>query len=150
MKLLSDSFGPEDSRTAINSNFHKHQRESISETENNMTDPDIEKNYNQENTINDNDVNKNPVGSVKHSCEHCNYMTTRKSQLLQHVQSQHEGVIYSCDNCYYNAKWKGDLRKHVKSVHDGVKHSCDQCDYKTSWKSDIRKHVQSIHDGIII
>ena len=35
----------------------------------------------------------------KYPCEKCEYEATKKSSLLTHVKSQHEGVKYLCDQC---------------------------------------------------
>ena len=46
--------------------------------------------------------------SVKgnHYCTQCEYKTTLKYYIKQHVESEHVGIFYNCDGCGYKAKTK--------------------------------------------
>ena len=59
-----------------------------------------------------------------HGCEHCEYKTTQKGSLLQHI-------IYSCEYTDHKAKWKRNLLRHVQSLHEVVTYSSEHCDYKS-------------------
>lgn len=70
--------------------------------------------------------------SVKgnHYCIKCEYKTTSKYYIKQHVESKHEGIFYNCDGCGYRATQKYILKLHVESDHEGICYSCKQCGYK--------------------
>ena len=69
-----------------------------------------------------------------------------KSNLCQHVESIHDGIIHICEYCDHKATIKGSICQHMQSVHNDGKHSCD---YKETDKSNLYQHVESIHDGVI-
>ena len=49
---------------------------------------------------------------------YCNYKTTQKGNLLQHVKYVHKGIKYNCGECHFKAKWKNILQQHLQSVHE--------------------------------
>ena len=55
------------------------------------------------------------------SCDHCEYESTRKDNLKQHIQAVHKGVRFSCDHCEYASTRKDNLKQHIKSVHYAMK-----------------------------
>jgi hypothetical protein len=54
----------------------------------------------------------------KHSCDQCDYITTRKGSLIIHIKSKYEGVRYGCDQCNHKATHQGSLTRHVRSKHE--------------------------------
>ena len=84
----------------------------------------------------------------KFSCEQCDFMSTRKGNLLPHINSIHKGVKFPCDQCDHKASQKRSLMRHIKSIHEGVKFPCYQCDYKATWKDNLLRHIKSIHEGV--
>ena len=78
--------------------------------------------HNSENMIDDDysDVNEKHDNGVKYNCKQCEYVSTQKKKLQQHMQSVHNGVKYSCEHCDYKAAQKNNLLKHMKSIHSGV------------------------------
>ena len=81
-------------------------------------------------------------------CPHCDYKTTRKSNLKTHIRSIHEGHKFPCTYCEYRATTNGSLLTHIKSVHKGVKYPCPDCEYMATWTGDLQKHVNSVHKGV--
>ena len=84
----------------------------------------------------------------RYVCEQCTYKTTKKSSLITHRKSIHEGVKLPCDQCIYKATQKGSLLRHIESRHKGVKFPCDQCDYRATQKGSLLRHMKSIHAGV--
>ena len=57
---------------------------------------------------------------------------------------------YACDKCDYKTTTKINLKQHIKSIHDKVVFSCEQCDYKTANKNSLNQHFKSIHKKVDI
>ena len=84
-----------------------------------------------------------------HKCSICDYATSIKGHLKQHIESVHEKIrphkCFICDNSFSQ---KGGLKVHIDAVHEGKKpHKCSICDYSFSQKGDLKKHVEAIHEG---
>ena len=63
---------------------------------------------------------------MKMSLIQCNYKTTWKSKLKQHIESVHKNVTYLCDQCDYKGIQKSNLKQHIQSVHGNITYPCDQ------------------------
>ena len=85
-----------------------------------------------------------------YKCQHCEYHSTQKGHVKNHVQSIHEGVRYSCQQCDFNATDPCSLRQHIKSKHLGIKYPCQQCDYKATDPSNLRRHKKSNHQQLSV
>ena len=72
---------------------------------------------------NRNIVNINSIseGKKSHNCKICDYTTSQKGHLNQHIESVHEGKNHKCSICDYCCSQKGRLNQHIKSVHEGKK-----------------------------
>ena len=70
--------------------------------------------------------------SKEFQCQYCQFSSKVRSSLHNHVQTEHEGVIFVCSNCDYTAKLEQSLQRHIAAVHNGEKYSCTHCDYKTT------------------
>jgi len=87
----------------------------------------------------------------EYNCHLCDYKATGKVSLRQHMQSVHESYthfIHICELCNFKSIRKDNLRQHVQCVHDGVKYNCELCEYKTTVKGNLQRHVKSVHDGV--
>ena len=80
-------------------------------------------------------------------CSNCDFKTNKKSYLLQHIKSIHEGIKLQCEvmGCNYKANTRTSILKHFKSKHEGVAYPCDQCDYKGTQKWNLLKHIERKH-----
>ena len=85
---------------------------------------------------------------MQYNCNHCNYQTTNKRNLVRHQKSKHEGIRYKCNQCDYQATQKSSLITHQKSKHEGIRYKCNQCDYQATKKSSLITHQKSKHEGI--
>ena len=82
------------------------------------------------------------------SCDMCDYKTVRGTDLLQHIQSVHEGIRYSCDECSFQATTQGNVNVHKKIKHQGLRYRCDQCDHSVTSYNNLLKHKKSKHEGV--
>lgn len=138
-ELFNNIYTFNESLPIYNQTFHKQHRdiEGSAENQGKIVDP-----KSMPGLKNDMRATNNPLERVKYCCEQCDYNSSTKRSLSQHVHSRHEGKIYSCDHCYYKATGKSSLCQHMQSIHDKVKYSCEHCEFKTN-------HVQSEHEGLI-
>ena len=56
---------------------------------------------------------------------------TQKSSMNQHIASLHEENKKF--KCVYRSAWKSELKNHIQSVHEGIikKINCEVCDYRS-------------------
>ena len=54
-------------------------------------------------------------------------------------------AVYPCNVCSYKSKRKSNVVKHTQTVHDGFRISCQQCQKKFTQDSDLRHHMDSLH-----
>ena len=52
-----------------------------------------------------------------YSCEDCDFKASRRSDLVWHKKSKHEGVVYECSNCELKTSRLDNLRWHQKLKH---------------------------------
>ena len=82
----------------------------------------------------------------KNSCTYCDYKTSQKGHLTEHVRTHTGEKPFACDVCDYKFSQKSRLTEHLRT-HTGEKlFACDVCDYKCPQKSDLTKHM-STHTG---
>ena len=82
---------------------------------------------------------------IKRSCKSCDFKTKSKRKLSNHVQTEHQGVIFFCPSCSFQTKSKMYLRYHVQAEHEGVRFSCDDCDFQTKRKIYLKQHILAEH-----
>ena len=73
-------------------------------------------------------------GNNSHKCTICDYSSSQKGYLKQHIKSIHEGnKPHKCSICDYGFSKKISLTIHIDAVHEGKKpHKCSICDYNCS------------------
>ena len=93
--------------------------------------------------------------SVKgnHYYTQCEYKTTLKYYIKQHVESEHVGIFYNCDGCGYKAKTKTYSFYNCdscgyKATQKHYFYNCDGCGYKATQKHILKLHLESKHEGI--
>ena len=84
--------------------------------------------------------------TTKHQCPHCDYRTSQKSNLSQHLRVHTGEKPFACTHCDYQASRKENLTRHLR-IHTGEKpFACEHCNYRASHKSTLTEH-QHIHTG---
>ena len=80
-------------------------------------------------------------------CEQCGF-ETEKRKMQYHVKKAHtigtEKLKFKCDHCDYKAK-KGNVKSHMRNVHEGVRINCEQCERKFTQYSDLNHHLTKVH-----
>jgi len=87
---------------------------------------------------------------IRFHCDQCEYTTTRKLTLNEHIKVKHEGATpksYPCDQCEKVFAGSFYLNIHIQSVHEGKKYFCEQCGFTASNPYTLREHTISIHEG---
>ena len=81
-----------------------------------------------------------------HVCNVCDYKSSKKSHLKEHMQRHTGEKPFSCDVCDYKSSKKSNLKEHMQRHKGDKPFSCDVCDYKSSKKSHLKEHMQR-HKG---
>jgi len=85
--------------------------------------------------------------STKATCKFCDYSSSVKVHMRQHVNSIHDRVLgESCDQCDYRCSRKGLLKEHKEYAHEKDKHhQCPICTYKVNRPKDLHNHIRHVH-----
>ena len=62
------------------------------------------------------------------------------------MKFKHLGINFPCGKCDYKTSEKRQLLQHIKSKHEGVRFPCDQCDFITTWKKYLTTHIKLKHE----
>ena len=117
---------------------------------------------------------------IRINCELCEYSALKKSSIIEHTKSVHEGINYDCGECgkvlstavnlkthkkrkHNNGKMSlnckicdksfyvnGDLTKHIEKYHKEKIFNCDQCEYSASLNSSLTQHISRCHGDPIV
>ena len=79
------------------------------------------------------------------ACDKCEYKSSDRELLEDHIKINHEDFLYACDLCEYKSNQKNTLKSHVETVHEEFLYSCDQCEYKSNKKEVLINHNKSSH-----
>ena len=82
----------------------------------------------------------------RYSCLKCGKTYARKSDLWEHDQRMHKGVIFPCSQCNLSFIRKPFLRNHIKRIHS--KTMCYICNFEVGEDDDeekIKSHIEKHH-----
>ena len=93
-----------------------------------------------------------PPKRKRFPCDMCDFRTSQKQSLRQHVIAVHEKLRpYNCPwpGCDYNCSRKQNLDKHVMGVHEKLRpYHCPVCDAAFSQKVTLNNHVRGVHERL--
>ena len=94
-------------------------------------------------------MNKSSQNSGDIKCTQCNYGTTFKSVLKQHVIKSHMEPNFVCTKCQKSFKSLQFVQRHVKVDHESnsslLMADCNACDIKGFTFSDFLEHTEKFH-----
>ena len=89
------------------------------------------------------------VHLIDHTCEQCRANFASIDNLKWHVKVKHEGFRYCCEQCNFKTSNKTYLKNHVNSVHFKVNgHTCKDCRMEFATRHGLNYHAKAKHDGI--
>ena len=85
------------------------------------------------------------------TCHECDKKFASNTILIEHIDTQHNGVTYQCNDCQRQYRSKANLARHIKSKHQGVgnAYACDYCKYVCDDYSNMKRHNSAKHSGIL-
>lgn len=88
--------------------------------------------------------------SKRYKCPNCDFTTSRKTGLTDHINAVHEKVKpYMCQHCSHTFASNGNLTQHIHAVHEKLRpFICQYCSYATSSQPNLRKHIKAVHHKI--
>ncbi|XP_063632120.1 zinc finger protein 782-like isoform X2 [Cydia splendana] len=75
-----------------------------------------------------------------YKCNFCNYSSTNKNHVKNHIVTHTGEKPYKCDYCPYTCARTGDLNRHMK-IHTGDTFKCDYCTYACASKRLLKQHL---------
>ena len=94
-------------------------------------------------------------GKKPNICSKCGVGFGKKSGLIKHVGSVHEGKKpdptkqRKCSICNTIFSNQGNLSKHIRAVHEGKKFNCDMCEAFFWENHTLKEHVALVHEQIV-
>jgi hypothetical protein len=87
-------------------------------------------------------------GKIRYQCSCCPFSTSTAINLSRHVRTVHEGVRLSCDSCAYNASSRAKMKHHRQTHHEGLRFPCHVCAFRGTTVSSLKRHVRTSHEGV--
>ena len=133
----------------------------LTKKKNNKLEITIEENISEENAVEalmEDKTKDRPKVQKEHllydksstTCPECGAQYKKRSNMLTHYRSKHEGVKYPCNQCGQQFTQKSHLQRHIRSVHEGVKYPCNQCDYQATQQSKLQAHISAKHSDTVL
>ena len=73
-------------------------------------------------------------------------ITKSKQNIANSIQRGNNS--HKCTICDYSSSKKEYLKQHINSVHEGKKpNKCSICDYSCSRNTNLKQHIESVHEG---
>ena len=83
-------------------------------------------------------------GKSVYKCGTCDYVSSGKHHLKNHIDSKHLNIRYPCGICDNSYQQPSDVKKHKKFKHDKIRdYACGACSYTAFYKADLAKHASS-------
>ena len=80
-------------------------------------------------------------------CNSCNKGYSSPSSLFSHTKYIHEEITHTCNICQFQTSQKSILKNHIKSVHLKEKDfPCKICDYRATQSGNLSRHVKNVHE----
>lgn len=82
-----------------------------------------------------------------YACNHCDYKTWQKHDLVKHLR-RHDGIkLYQCEYCTASYYIVSNLINHIRRIHQGEKrYSCDICQKRFYDRTKLNRHIDSHND----
>lgn len=80
------------------------------------------------------------------SCTLCDYKTTNKTILKDHIDGFHKGLNFSCNLCKFTSTSKAKLSYHQGKFHSAKLQACHLCDYKSFNAGHMKVHIRRMHE----
>ena len=77
-------------------------------------------------------------------CNQCEYKTTHKAYLKNHIETTCEESWYPSNQCEYKTTDKANLKNYIETIHEESWYPCNQCDYKTTHKAKLKYQLDTI------
>ena len=89
-------------------------------------------------------LKKNADNVIKsHKCNQCNYASSYKSHLRNHLKTHSGEKSNKCNQCDFASFYARALRTHLKT-HSGEKsNTCNQCNFASAQAGDLRRHLKT-------
>ncbi|KRX08699.1 hypothetical protein PPERSA_08010 [Pseudocohnilembus persalinus] len=98
-------------------------------------------------TRNPNRVYKNYQGKIYYcNNKECKFETLNRTSYYNHIKHSHQtDTEYNCDQCQYKSTNKRNLNQHIAYCHIDTVLSCEQCGKQNLNKYSLKKHIKEVH-----
>ena len=87
---------------------------------------------------------------TRHTCKDCGKTFGHKVTLAHHIDDKHLGKSWVCEKCGFPAKSRAQLYKHKIEKHAPANFVCSFCDFVSSSNTDLEDHKRSVHQGEVV
>jgi len=80
-----------------------------------------------------------------HHCDTCQKRFTQKSNLMAHIQAEHQGQTYSYSKCKKTFKYRSNMTRHEKNCdrRNLPNHICPRCQKRCPSSQELKDHLNS-------
>lgn len=82
------------------------------------------------------------------ACDHCDFVSTKKLSLKEHIYKKHPGNLHKCDSCDFYTTLPRVLNYHMNWSHATLK--CHVCDQQFKKKTHLKVHIETLHADDVI
>ena len=72
-------------------------------------------------------------------------VTEETARIVETLYSRRPDMVFTCLKCEYTSTQRGHLREHVEKHIEGLKYFCSFCNKKSSTSQSLRGHMQKYH-----
>ena len=72
-------------------------------------------------------------------------VTEETARIVETLYSRRPDMVFTCLKCEYTSTQRGHLREHVEKHIEGLKYTCSFCNKKSSTSQSLRGHMQKYH-----
>ena len=72
-------------------------------------------------------------------------VTEETARIVETLYSRRPDMVFTCLKCEYNSTQRGHLKEHVEKHIEGLKYFCSFCNKKSSTSQSLRGHMQKYH-----
>ena len=72
-------------------------------------------------------------------------VTEETARIVETLYSRRPDMVFTCLKCEYTSTQRGHLKEHVEKHIEGLKYTCSFCNKKSSTSQSLRGHMQKYH-----
>ena len=81
-------------------------------------------------------------------CDQCDYVASKKVNLVQHTKRLHSGLAFTCSHCHEEFGNEIKLNRHILKEHDVDRFQCQHCEFEALKPRSLEAHKAVKHKDL--